>query len=336
MLQPSDHQQSDIMFYRPKLFFIYTLLSTLTLAGVGGCRKDVETFRPYPPTLESIQQMLQQVPDASTKTTFSLSAVAEDKILVTPNGVRIFLTDPDNLFTDAYTIPVPCSTCQTLEVEVTEALDKSEIIGYGVPTLTTAGDLLESGGMVRVRITCDGKALRLQPNRQLKIQIPANNPADNMLVFNGSMASDTFLGWENSGLPVFQAEWPNANMDLVQGYELLSQQLDWINADRFINEQTTSFCVDLPDNFNPQNTVAYLVVKNIRSVAFLEYDLTEGTFCYHNAPKGFPVKIVTVSQTADGQYWLGNQETEIGTDATVSVDPKQVSEQQMVTFLKSL
>ncbi len=324
------------MFSRPKYFFIYTLLSTLTLAGVGGCRKDVETFRPYPPTLESIQQMLQQVPDPSTKTTFSLNAVAEDKVLVTPNGVRVFLTDPDNLFSDDNGNPVPCSTCQTLIVEVTEALDKSDIIAYNVPTTTTDGELLESGGMARIVVSCDGKALQLLPNRQLKVQIPAENPADNMLVFNGLISNDTFLGWENLILPVFQAEWQNTNMDVVHGYELLTSFLGWINADRFVNEPTTSFCVDLPANFNPENTTAYLVIKNIRSVAFLEYDLKEQTFCTHNAPIGFPVKIVTVSQTADGQYWLGNQETEIGTNATVTVDPKQVSEQQMVNFLKSL
>lgn len=324
------------MSSRPKYFFIYALLSTLTLAGVGGCRKDVETFRPYPPTLESIQQMLQQVPDASTKTSFSLNAVTEDKVLVTPNGVRVFLTDPDNLFADDNGNPVPCSTCQTLHVEVTEALDKSDIIAYNVPTTTTDGDLLESGGMARIVVSCDGKALQLLPNRQLKVQIPAENPVDNMLVFNGVMANDTFLGWENVILPVFQAEWQNTNMDIVKGYELLTPLLGWINADRFVNEQPTSFCVDLPDNFNPENTIAYLVIKNIRSVALLEYDLTKHTFCTDNAPIGFPVKIVTVSQTAEGQYWLGNQETEIGTNATVTVDPKQVSEQQMLDFLKSL
>lgn len=324
------------MCYRPKYFIIYTLLSTLTLAGVWGCRKDVEMFRPYPPTLEAIQQMLQQVPDASTKTTFLLSNVTEDKILVTPNGVRVFLTDPDNLFADASGNPVPCSTCQNLKLEVTEALDKSEVIAYGVPTTTIDARLLESGGMARVVVSCDGEDLQLLPDRQLKIQIPAVNPAADMTVFNGIMASDTFLGWDNTALPVFQAEWQDANMNVIPGYELLSPHLGWINADRFLNEPSTSFCVDLPPHFNPDNTMAYLVFKNIRSVAFFEYDISGQSLCFEGAPTGFPVRIVTVSQTADGQYWLGNQETEIGTNATVAVDPKQVSEQQMLDFLKSL
>lgn len=324
------------MLPRLKPFFIYALLSTLTLAGVGGCRKDVESFRPYPPTLDAIRQTLQQVPGANTKTVFSLNAVAEDKILVTPNGVRVFLTDPDNLFEDADGNPVPCSTCQTLGVEVTEALDKSDVIAYGVPTTTLEGNLLESGGMVRVAISCDGKTLRLLDDRKLKIQIPAPNPVDDMLVFQGVAASDTFLGWNDTGLPVFQAEWQNANMDVVYGYEILTPHLDWINADRFINEPTTSFCVDLPENFNPENTTAYVVVNNIRAVAFLEYNLEEQTFCWSKAPIGFPVRIVTISKTTDDQYWLGNQETEIGTDATLNMVPKQVSDQQVLDFLKSL
>lgn len=324
------------MLPRLKHFFIYALLSTLTLAGVGGCRKDVESFRPYPPTLDAIRQTLQQVPGANTKTAFSLSAVTEDKVLVTPGGVRVFLTDPDNLFEDANGNPVPCSTCQTLGVEVTEALDKSDIIAYGVPTTTLEGTLLESGGMVRVAVSCDGKTLRLRNDRKLKIQVPATDPVDDMLVFQGVAVNDTFLGWNDTGLPVFQAEWQNSNLDIVQGYEILTPYLDWINADRFINEPTTSFCVDLPENFNPENTTAYLVVNNIRAIAFLEYNLAEQTFCWPNAPIGYPVRIVTISKTADGQYWLGNQETEIGTDATLNVSPKQVSDQQVLDFLKSL
>ena len=293
-------------------------------------------FRPYPPTLEAIQQMLKQVPDATTKTTFLLSNVTEDKILVTSGGVRVFLTDPDNLFADADGNPVPCSTCQNLKLEVTEALDKSDVIAYGVPTTTFDGQLLESGGMARIVVSCDGEALQLLPDRQLKIQLPAENPVADMTVFSGIMSTDTFLGWDDTMLPVFQAEWQGADTNVVQGYELLSPQLDWINADRFLNEPSTSFCVDLPPHFNPENTMAYLVIKNIRSVAFLEFDPSGQSFCFHDAPTGYPVKIVTVSQTPDGQYWLGNQETEIGTNATVTVDPKQVSEQQMLDFLKSL
>lgn len=324
------------MFTRPGHIFIYTLLSTVTLAGVGGCRKDVETFRRYSPTLEAIRQVLQQVPDPSSKTTFSLSFVKEDKVLVTQNGVRIFLTDTDNLFADANGTPVPCSTCQNLKLEVSEALDKGDIIALGTPTISTSGELMESGGIVRIVASCDGKPLQLLSNRKLKIQIPANNPTDKMKVFNGLVTNENFLGWENTGQPVYQAEWLSDNMDLVQGYEILTPLLDWVNAGIVLNEPSTTFCVALPDNFNPENTTVYLVVKNTRSVVFFEYNTSERAFCYYNAPIGYSVKIVTVSQTPDGRFWLGNKDTEIGTDATVSIAPEQLSEPQLLDFLKSL
>jgi hypothetical protein len=263
--------------------------------------------------------------------------VTADLELSTPNGVRVFLTDTEQLFEDSDGNPVPCSTCQTLRVEVTEALDKSDIIALGIPTNTTSNEMLESGGMVRVAVTCDGSPLELKSDRRLKIQIPANDPAADMLVFNGVFENDNFLGWENSGQQVFQAEWPNANQDIVQGYEILSKNLGWINCGRFINEPTSTFCVELPDNFNPENTQAYIVFKDIRSVAFLQVDLASQKFCFPNTPIGFPVRLVTLSKTSDGQYWLGNYETETGTDNTTAVViPQETTEQQMLDFLKNL
>jgi hypothetical protein len=287
--------------------------------------------------LDDIQELMQQLPASSSQTAFTLSALAEDKMLVTPSGVRVFLTDTENLFADAAGNPTPCSTCQTLKVEVTEALDKSDIIAYGVPTTTIDNKLLESGGMVRVVVSCDGKPLELLTDRKLKIQIPAVNPADNMLIFKSLEQNDAFLGWENTNQQVFQAEWLDSNSnDIIQGYELLTSHLDWINADRFLDDTTSSFCVDLPPSFNPENTQAYIVFKNIRAVTFLDYDNAAQKFCSPNTPVGFPVKLVTVSKTADGQFWLGDLETEIGTNATANITPQQVSEQQMLDFLKSL
>jgi hypothetical protein len=192
--------------------------------------------------------------------------------------------------------------------------------------------------MVRISVTCDGKLLELLSGRTLKIQIPANNPENDMLVFSSLMQNDTFIGWQNTGQEVFQAEWQTANLDMVRGYELLSQHLDWINCDRFVdaNKPTTPFCLELPPAFNPENTQAYIVFKNIRSVAVFKHDIGSQNFCVPNVPIGYQVRLVTLSKTANGQYWLGNHETEIGTNATVEVKPQQVSEQQMLDFLKSL
>ncbi|MEZ4965402.1 MAG: hypothetical protein R2791_09175 [Saprospiraceae bacterium] len=323
---------------RPKhIIFIYALLNTVTLAGLWSCRKDVENFRPYPSTLEAIQQLLDQVPSATSHATFVLSGTVPDTALITPGGVRVFLTDNEHLFSDTDGNPVPCSTCQTLRVEVTEALRKGDIIARGIHTVSTDGSLLESGGMLRVNVSCDGKALQLLPDRKLKIQVPADDPADDMFVFEGIMKSDTFGSWADTGLPVFQSDWLAPNqVDVITGYELFSPHLNWINCDRFVGEPTTSFCVDLPPEFNPENSRVYLVFENMQSIAPLETDLSSGTFCYPMAPHGFQVRIVSISKTEDGRYWLGNKQTEIGTNATVEVQPQEVQEQQVLNFLKNL
>ena len=322
---------------RPKHFFIYTLLSTLALASLWSCRKDVEIFRAHPPTIDDVQQLSQQAHSTASKTVFSLNQVQADTMLATPGGVRIFLTDTENLFADAGGDPVPCSTCQTLRVEVTEALDKSDIIAYAVPTTTIDGRLLESGGMVRITASCDGEALQLLPGRKMKIQIPAQQPEADMQVFSGTFDDTDFLGWQNTDLPVFQAEWVVPGPGTTEfGYELFSPYLDWINCDRFYHEQSSSFCVEMPASFNSGNTQAYIVFKNQRTVAVLQHDPASRKFCVPDAPSGYQVRLVTLSKTADGQFWLGNYETEIGTDATVQITPQQVSEQQMLDFLKSL
>ena len=195
---------------RPRHIIIYALLNTFALAGLWSCRKDVEVFKPYPPTLEAIRILMENVPSATTQTPFVLSGTVPDTALSTPGGVRVFLTDNEHLFADMDGNPVPCSTCQTLRVEVTEILDKGDIIARGIPTTTTSNELLESGGMVRIVVTCDGKSLQLLPDRKLKIQIPADNPVADMLVFEGVVKNDTFIGWQDTGLPVFQAQAWNA------------------------------------------------------------------------------------------------------------------------------
>lgn len=283
--------------------------------------------------------MLEQVPSSSTQTTFVLNNLAQDTTLATPDGVRVFLTDTEQLFADSNDDPVPCSTCQTLSLEVTDVRDKGDIIAYGVPTVTTDGDLLESGGMLHITVVCDGKEMKMLPGRKLKIQIPAPAPAADMRLFTGLMQGGTFAGWENTGLQVFQADWIAANMSMVEGYELLTPHLGWLNCDRFVNTngQNNSFCIDLPPDFNPENTITYLILDNTQSVAPLESDWTTQNFCFSNAPpSGFPVRVVTVSQTGNGQFWLGNYATEIGTNDTLSLAPQKVTDQQIVNFLKSL
>ncbi len=315
---------------------IYTLLSTL--ASVWGCRKDVETFRPYGSSIAEIEAMLSQVPGDGTLTLFNFPAgLSTDSVLSTAGGVRVHLTDVDHLFVNANGEPVAVSNCGALKIEVSEAFRKGDILALGLPTATLSDELLESGGMVRILAFCDGQPLQLSADRSLKIQITTAQDAlqPDMLVFGAVLNTDqTFAGWENTGQEVYWAGWPTPQGQKM-GYELIVKNLEWVNCARPINEQNSPFCVSLPLAFDPENTQVFAVFKNQRTVSRLVYDPAAEKFCLPQGPLGFSVQVVSVTKTGN-QYWLGSKETEIGNNATLTLSPEESTQNEVLAFLKGL
>ncbi|MBK8924138.1 MAG: hypothetical protein IPM81_22065 [Saprospirales bacterium] len=321
--------------FRHKNTYLYVLLSTL--AAVWGCRRhDVEEFLPYTPTQEDLSQLFTQVPDASAHTVFYFGGSIPDTTLTTASGVRVFLADTDNLFADDTGTPAPCSTCPALKIEVNSVLRKGDILSRGLPTTAYPGaKMLESAGMVEVRATCSGKTLHLLPNRYLKVQVPANEVKSGMEVFTGAKdVQNQFAGWSPTGTEAFWAEWPGASA-MQSGYELIVPQLGWSNCARPIIEQSSPFCVTLPEQFTALNARVFLVFQNTHAVAQLSGDDASSEFCFSEAPLGYPIRIVVIGKTG-GQFWLSNQFTEIGSNVKLSVTPQPQEEKQVVSFLKGL
>ncbi len=308
----------------------------LVFLALWSCRKDVEEFQPYAPTAQALENLLsEKVPSASTQVTFTLNYLSTDKMLETPKGTRIFLIDTDHLFADAVSgLPVLCSTCAELKIEVTEVMDKRDILARGLNTIGDSGTLFESVGMVGVKASCNGQALALLPDRTLKIQIPNNNQQSGFFVYNQVASTGTGLGWTNSNQEVFDAEWPIPN-GIQQGYELLVKNLGWAACGRPLTAPSSLFCIELPTGFADQNTLAYIIFKNQQVVVPLQFDLGQNKFCYPKASVGFQVQLVAVSKLGE-QYWLGKAETEIGTNATFQLATQQITEAAVLNFVKSL
>lgn len=309
----------------------------LLFLALVGCRKDVEVFSPYAPSAQEIGSLLvQQIPAPNSHTSFTLSNLANDIVLETPNGVRVSLVDTDHLFVHAGTgEAVLCSTCPNLKVEVTEVSDISDIVARGLHTVTKEGTLFESGGMVLVSVTCNGEPLALLPGRNVKIQIPENNPQDGFSVLSQTAPATSEGRWEIGSQVVFKAEWPANNGNIRQGYELLMTQLGWAASGRVITEPSSRFCVELPTGFGGQNTLSYLVFKNKQVVAPLEFDLGQNKFCFSNVPIGFQVQLVSISKLGE-RFWLGKAETETGTNVTYPMNKQETTEEAIFDFLKSL
>lgn len=317
---------------------IYLYLFLYALVTAGACHKDVEEFRPYVATQEDLGPLLQQVPDALSRSTFLFGGSIPDTTLTTSSGARVFLADTEQLFADETGASVPCSTCPSLKIEVATVLRKGDIMARGISTSRHPdARMLESAGVVEIKATCNGKALQLLPGRYVKVQIPADNVSPGMEVFTGQI--DPVAGWQGwaaTGTQAFWAEWPLVNPPGLQsGYELIVPALGWSNCARPIVEQSSPFCVTLPDQFTALNARVFLVFKNIRAVAELKGDAAGSTFCFPEAPLGYPVNVVVLGKTG-GQHWMVSNFTEIGSNVQLSLTPQPQEEQQVISFLKSL
>lgn len=297
-----------------------------------GCRKDIERFQPYAPSTEEISNLLVEgVPNHSTKSTFSFQNLAVDQVLETPSGARVYLVDTDHLFAYANSgQPMLCSTCPDLKVEITEVISRGDMVARGLFTVDQNGTPFKSGGMVQVSASCNGELLRLLPDRTLKIQVPFTDPQTGLSVFSRNQENQ----WMNTNQEVFEAEWPVGG-SIKEGYELLVRELGWVACGQTLPEQHSSFCIELPNGFADQNTLAYVVFTNQQMVLPLQYDLKEDKFCCPNTPVGYLVKIVAVSKLGN-RYWMGKAQTETGTNTVLPMDIEQVSEDVVLTFLKNL
>lgn len=325
------------MIRTTKTYVYYLLLSTLVT--MWGCRKDVQEFIPYTPSQEDLGQLLLQVPAATAHNLFSFGGGIPDTTLTTASGVRVFLADTEHLFADDTGTPFPCSSCPSLKVEVTTVLNKGEMVARGLPTATYPDQqMLESAGLVEIRVTCNGKILQLLNNRYLKVQIPDDSPKSSMKVFTEKYdMNSNWSGWGATGSEAFLADWPKpANPGFIQtGYELIVEQLGWTNCARPIIEQSSPFCVTLPKQFTALNTRVFIVFQNIRAVAELKGDDTDSEFCFPEAPLGYPITVVVIGKTG-GQYWLAQKFTEIGSNVQLPLAPQPIEEKELINVLQSL
>lgn len=307
----------------------------LLLLAALGCRKDVDTFQPYAPTATELGALLSdRVPSSATVSTFSLSNLSNDKVLETASGVQVFLVDTDQLFAkEGSGIPTPCSTCPDLKIEVIEVLDKGDMIARGLHTIGDSNKVFETAGMIRVKANCSGQALELLPNRTLKVNLPKANTSADFWVFDRT-TEDT-KPWNISPRQVYEAEWPTANGATQSGYELLLSQLGWSAAGRFIPDQTSSFCIQMPTGFGEQNTLTYVIFKNQQVVLPMTFDLGKNLFCYPKMPVGYQVQTVAVSKLGD-QFYLGKAQTEVGTNAIFPMNTQLMTEEAVINFVKGL
>lgn len=321
---------------------IYFILPLLLLLSALSCRKDTVEYVAYTESLGEIDYFFSKIPASNTTTIFTLKSngvTIPDTMLTTPLGTRIFLIDTDLLFQQENGTPQACKDCTTLKIEITEVADKSDWISRLLPATDSDNFALQHTPAIRVRITCDGKFLALDPSRYLKMQTPAVALNNDMRIAYWTPAEDgTYTSWvPGESNSIYWAEWANSTQTSVTtGYEFLSSRLGWFSGIQRLNSTSYSkLCVSLPSQFNAKNTRAFMVFDDKRSTVELLPD-SEGRFCLEHTPLGFPVQVFTLSK-AGPSWWMSHRITETASDdAVMKLTPEEITEQELRAFILSL
>ncbi len=302
--------------------------SLLLLAIIAGCDPDKK-----PSTrssfFEAVEKPLEQA-------TFQ----AENGLVFYSQGGNTKATIPASSLVDANGNTVT----GTVNLEFREIYTKGDMMLYNRPTQTVDGRPLESGGEVFLSLTQNSKALKIAGNRQILLFMRTENPLEFMDVFYGSLdAQNDIFGW----LPDATPDTPNVVITVDSfnfqdyGYQFFSDNLDWINCDRFFDipaNQKTTVCAKLPTGFSGENTTVYLVYTNRNSVMHLWNPGSDNTLCGSDVPLGDAVRFVSVSVQGDeGEevYFLAHQTAVVTAGLEVELVPVKTSLPDIEAYLGS-
>jgi hypothetical protein len=324
------------------VFKAFVLILSTTFSW--NCRPDVEEFRPFPVSMAGVDSLLRNATIPTSTTDFKQSGALPDTMISTKNGIRVGLKDTEKLFTDDNGKVIPCSTCKSFSLEITEVAKRGDAIGRGINTLTTNGKMLEAGGILFLEAVCDGKKLRLKGDKTLQLQIPAKgvqlNNLDNFVGYQGVVKEKTFVGWEPTGEKALAGKWPvpgSANPAEAVGLEIKTRTLDWIMLSRTVEGAAKPMRVLTPQGFNGNNTQVYVVLKEIQAFAKLEYDESRKVFVFEQMPVGQPATVLVIGKSGNKSL-LGSITVDDKTDFSVplKIVPKETPQQQILNFLNSL
>lgn len=303
----------------------------------ASCRKDKVEQTPYLSTQDELNYFFSLLPDQETVTVFTLKPggiTLPDTVLTTALGTRIYLIDTDALFQLENGTPQPCKTCQTIKVEVTEVRDKTDWISRQLPAYSASESMLQHTPAISIKATCNGQYIDLLSDRHIRVQTPADHLLENMqLYYLSGDQSNWVPGEENS---IFWAEWSGANATLSTGYEFLMRKMGWMSGGKILPANSYSrVCLDLPRQYDAENTRAFLVFNGRQCVAPFTAD-SNGRLCIEQVPQGYATTIITVTK-AGPNWWIARKLTETASDnAIIPLQPAPVTEDEALQVLLSL
>jgi hypothetical protein len=260
---------------------------------------------------------------------------AKDLPFIAKSGTKLWIYNTDLSFSNWNTVNYPFT------IEITELLTPMDMILAQKPTVSN-GEFLVTGGEILVKVFKDGKELILYPFSSTlpKIQVPTKKVDSKMELFYGQVTPINTVNWvaatAQKDTSRRQIQYPliingGNGADSVSAYTLFPRNIGWINCDRFYSYQGAKTTVKFTSEYPALEKIyIFMYLPDLKSVI----QVYGGESL--KIPVGQNVKIITVSQTQDGELYSFLQDLKVVDNQTVVIKLTKTTEQEFIDYLKNL
>ena len=312
-------------------YLLYLFIGILLATLFGSCDTEHDnavTLSKSENTIDHIQSILsagQPVIQNYTVNSNVYNTITGNK------GTRI--TIPGNAFVDQNGNPVSGN----ISFELQEVFSAGDMIATGKMT-SSGGQLLASGGEMYINATQGSSQLKLAPGKSLEFKVPTNSYDSQMGLFTGNGGDADNFDWVPNSTPVSQCV--DSSIVILGNYCFnLDTLINWINCDYFYSDPRplTEVEIQVPQGYDDQNTLVYVYVPSINSVAKAN-NYQNGSFYINGGyrlPVGLAVTFVGVHY--DGvDFYYSIQNAVIVNNHVEVLSFQQVTAAQLAQLLASL
>lgn len=294
-----------------KISILLVLFSTLFYFGCKKDRIQEKTLNSYdsPDSYLDSKQPEEQ--------TFEIDSTGTGP--VTGNqGTKIWGTDPHSCFmylTDTTTVYYPYT------LKLVELYKPKDMIYYRMPTVAS-GNILETGGEIRLRAFKDSKELAIKTNASCEMKIEMKNPAPvgGMKVFYGFTNGAGHPDWTES---------TGAFATTTYGYEGYTKQFGWINCDARA-DSSSSVTVSFASSVDELTNIRFFIyIPKTKTVMEVYNTVSE------NIPTGSDVKIIGIGMQGSNLFYFYSAQ-KLTASTTVDVEMQATSDPQLTQLLDGL
>lgn len=314
-------------------FFILLLAATTCLLG---CDKSYEKFEPDDDSdtlwasdlattlsINNINQNLELEPLIDSVST------QNGGIISFPNNITV--TFPAN----AFSLNGSPFTDGKAMIKFLLITKKGDMVRMCLPSQSN-GYLLESGGEIYLEASNYGKILSLVPGKQIIIDYKSSSSPNSLMKGFSGVKPINVTG------PYSCFNWilDDTNIKVSttsDGYQVITNNLNWINSDYFNDTAATKTTVALtmPINFTNTNTYTFIVYKNSNSVMQFDADASNKIWVKNNVPINKQVVFISISKL-NGNYYLGISDSYTTNNQHVVLKPSKQTLQDILSYLSSL